>query len=40
MKRVCVNGEWRLGRRLCEYNRAFANSGLSDIRRKKFGGVV
>ncbi len=31
MKRVYVNEEWCLGCHLCEYNCAFANSGLSDI---------
>lgn len=31
MKRVYVNEEWRLGRHLCEYNGAFANSGFSDM---------
>ena len=31
MKRVYVNEEWCLGCRLCEYNCAFANSGLKDM---------
>ena len=31
MKRVFVNEEWCLGCHLCEYNCAFANSGLSDM---------
>ncbi len=31
MKRVYVNEEWCLGCHLCEYNCAFANSGLSDM---------
>ena len=31
MKRVYVNEEWCLGCRLCEYNCAFANSGLTDM---------
>ncbi len=31
MKRVYVNEEWCLGCRLCEYNCAFANSGISDM---------
>ena len=31
MKRIFVNEEWCLGCRLCEYNCAFANSGLSDM---------
>ncbi len=31
MKRVYVNEEWCLGCRLCEYNCAYANSGLKDI---------
>ncbi|MBQ7599340.1 MAG: 4Fe-4S binding protein [Clostridia bacterium] len=31
MKRVYVNEEWCLGCRLCEYNCAFANSGLGDM---------
>ena len=31
MKRVYVNEEWCLGCRLCEYNCAFAKSGMSDI---------
>ena len=38
MKRVYVNEEWCLGCHLCEYNCAFANSGLarmSDLKGKK-----
>ena len=31
MKRVYVKEEWCLGCHLCEYNCAFANSGLSDM---------
>ena len=31
MKRVYVNEKWCLGCRLCEYNCAFANSGMSDM---------
>ncbi len=31
MKRVYVKEEWCLGCRLCEYNCAFANSGMSDM---------
>ena len=31
MKRVYVNEEWCLGCHLCEYNCAFANSGLHDM---------
>ena len=31
MKRVYVNEQWCLGCHLCEYNCAFANSGLSDM---------
>ncbi|MGN1083941.1 MAG: 4Fe-4S dicluster domain-containing protein [Lachnospiraceae bacterium] len=31
MKKVFVNEEWCLGCRLCEYNCAFANSGMSDM---------
>lgn len=31
MKRVYVNEEWCLGCHLCEYNCAFANSGLGDM---------
>lgn len=31
MKRVFVNDEWCLGCHLCEYNCAYANSGLSDM---------
>ena len=31
MKKVYVNEEWCLGCHLCEYNCAFANSGLSDM---------
>ncbi|HHW45434.1 MAG TPA: 4Fe-4S binding protein [Clostridiales bacterium] len=31
MKRIYVNEEWCLGCRLCEYNCAFANSGLKDM---------
>ena len=31
MKRVYVNEEWCLGCHLCEYNCAYANSGLKDM---------
>lgn len=31
MKRIYVNEEWCLGCRLCEYNCAFANSGLTNM---------
>ncbi len=31
MKRVYVNEKWCLGCHLCEYNCAFANSGLNDM---------
>ena len=31
MKRVYVNEEWCLGCHLCEYNCAFANSGMRDM---------
>ena len=31
MKRVYVNEKWCLGCRLCEYNCAFANSGMDDM---------
>lgn len=31
MKRVYVNEEWCLGCHLCEYNCAFANSGINDM---------
>ena len=31
MKRVYVNEEWCLGCHLCEYNCAFANSGMADM---------
>ena len=31
MKRVYVNEEWCLGCHLCEYNCAFANSGMKDM---------
>lgn len=31
MKRIYVNEEWCLGCHLCEYNCAFANSGLRDM---------
>ena len=31
MKRVYVNEEWCLGCHLCEYNCAFANSGMDDM---------
>ncbi|MCR5432661.1 MAG: 4Fe-4S binding protein [Lachnospiraceae bacterium] len=31
MKRVYVNEEWCLGCHLCEFNCAYANSGLSDM---------
>ena len=31
MKKIYVNEEWCLGCHLCEYNCAFANSGLTDM---------
>ena len=31
MKRVYVNEMWCLGCHLCEYNCAFANSGMTDM---------
>ncbi len=31
MKRVFVNEKWCLGCRLCEYNCAYSNSGISDM---------
>jgi carbon-monoxide dehydrogenase iron sulfur subunit len=31
MKRIYVNEQWCLGCHLCEYNCAFANSGLTDM---------
>lgn len=31
MKRVYVNEQWCLGCHLCEYNCAFANSGITDM---------
>ena len=31
MKRIYVNEQWCLGCHLCEYNCAYANSGLSDM---------
>ena len=31
MKRIYVKEEWCLGCRLCEYNCAFANSGMTDM---------
>ena len=31
MRRVYVNEKWCLGCRLCEYNCAFANSGMNDM---------
>ncbi|MCD7888531.1 MAG: 4Fe-4S binding protein [Oscillospiraceae bacterium] len=35
MKRVYVNEKWCLGCHLCEYNCAFANSGLKDMAKLK-----
>lgn len=35
MKRVFVNEKWCLGCRLCEYNCAYANSGLNDMAKLK-----
>lgn len=35
MKRVYVNEDWCLGCHLCEYNCAFANSGLKDMTKLK-----
>ena len=31
MKRIYVKEEWCLGCHLCEYNCAFANSGMTDM---------
>lgn len=39
MKRVYVNEKWCLGCHLCEYNCAFANSGLDDMIKLK-GQVI
>lgn len=35
MERIYVNEKWCLGCHLCEYNCAFANSGLSDMAKLK-----
>ena len=40
MKRVYVNEEWCLGCHLCEYNCAFANSGLEDMVRALKGKPI
>ena len=40
MKRVYVNEEWCLGCHLCEYNCAFANSGLDDMVRALKGKPI
>ena len=39
MKRVFVNEEWCLGCHLCEYNCAFANSGLSDMAKAQVDAI-
>lgn len=40
MKRVYVKEEWCLGCHLCEYNCAFANSGLSDMVKALKGKII
>ena len=40
MKRIYVEEEWCLGCHLCEYNCAFANSGLSDMVKAAIAGVL
>ena len=40
MKRVYVKEEWCLGCHLCEYNCAFANSGLSDMVKALKGKLI
>lgn len=40
MKRVYVNEQWCLGCHLCEYNCAFANSGLDDMVRALKGKPI
>ena len=40
MKRIYVNEEWCLGCHLCEYECAFANSGISDMVRALKGKQI
>ena len=40
MKRVYVNEEWCLGCHLCEYNCAFANSGMTDMATARKGKPI
>ena len=40
MKRVFVNEKWCLGCHLCEYNCAFANSGMTDMVKALRGKVI
>ncbi len=40
MKRVYVNEEWCLGCHLCEYNCAFANSGMDDMVKALYGKKI
>ena len=40
MKRVFVNEKWCLGCHLCEYNCAFANSGLDSMVKALKGNVI
>ena len=40
MKRVYVNEKWCLGCRLCEYNCAFANSGLRSMTKALKGKTI
>lgn len=40
MKKVYVNEEWCLGCHLCEYNCAFANSGISDMTKALKGKTI
>lgn len=40
MKRVYVNEKWCLGCHLCEYNCAFANSGIDDMAKALKGKTI
>ena len=40
MKRIYVNEKWCLGCHLCEYECAFANSGLTDMVRALKGKTI
>jgi carbon-monoxide dehydrogenase iron sulfur subunit len=40
MKRIYVNEKWCLGCHLCEYNCAFANSGINDMVKALKGTVI